>query len=162
MKRCSKCNEYKSLSSFGSWVLGKDGLQTWCKVCKKGYSRQYREINKSKLRIQQNNYYDKNRGNWRRWLEEIYGLPMCEICNRKLSHFSKTKKTTVCFDHKTGEEILDKKPSDWMAKTPCNEVNRELFSSCNFGILCNSCNRRIGDFRYRNKLYNYIKEAIDG
>lgn len=41
MKKCSKCKEEKSLSEFGKNKRKSDGLQTYCKTCKKEVDKKY-------------------------------------------------------------------------------------------------------------------------
>lgn len=42
MKTCSKCKQSKSESNFGRHKSTSDGLQSWCKLCKRRAMRQYR------------------------------------------------------------------------------------------------------------------------
>lgn len=46
MKRCPKCDTYKSLDQFGKDKSKKDGLKVWCKSCKKEYDSKYVQENK--------------------------------------------------------------------------------------------------------------------
>ena len=51
MKRCPKCDTYKSLDQFGKDKSKKDGLKVWCKSCKKEYDSKYVQENKDWLGI---------------------------------------------------------------------------------------------------------------
>ena len=46
MKKCSICGELKPFSEFHKDKCSKDGLHSWCKICKK----EYRENNKEKIK----------------------------------------------------------------------------------------------------------------
>ena len=43
MKRCSKCGEAKAAESFYRDAHSRDGLQSWCKACRKAYIAENRE-----------------------------------------------------------------------------------------------------------------------
>lgn len=45
MKTCTKCNESKTVDKFYKDSRAKDGLQTWCKECRKAYREIYRTNN---------------------------------------------------------------------------------------------------------------------
>lgn len=49
MKKCSKCNEYKSIELFHKDKNSKDGYKTWCKDCRKLETKKYREKHKEKV-----------------------------------------------------------------------------------------------------------------
>ena len=56
-KKCSKCNINKENTLFGNLKSSKDGLRHDCMECRK----KYREENKESIKIQQSNYYMKNK-----------------------------------------------------------------------------------------------------
>ena len=49
MKKCSKCNEYKSVELFHKDKNSKDGYKTWCKDCRRLETKKYREKHKEKV-----------------------------------------------------------------------------------------------------------------
>ena len=52
------------------------------------------------------------RQDWIKFLSKKYGCkPTCEICNKKLAYLSGDLSLSVCFDHRTGNEILKVGPS---------------------------------------------------
>lgn len=55
MKKCSRCNEIKSIEHFYKSKVSKDKLNCWCKECLKKY---YRETEKAKE--YRKSYYEKN------------------------------------------------------------------------------------------------------
>ena len=56
-KRCSKCEEVKSVSEFSKDRRSKDGYKSRCKEC----AKRYREENKEKIAERGRRYYDKNK-----------------------------------------------------------------------------------------------------
>jgi len=71
MKKCIKCGELKSFSEFHKDNNRKDGLQSWCKECRKEYQennkdhikkrqKEYRKNNKEQIQKQQIESYNKN------------------------------------------------------------------------------------------------------
>lgn len=58
-KICTKCKQSKDVSNFNNSNKTKDGLNTWCKECKKEYDTQYRENNKEKKKATSKLYREK-------------------------------------------------------------------------------------------------------
>ena len=56
-KRCSGCGEAKGVEAFSRNKANKDGLQSWCKACK----RRYYEENHEAERERQRRYREENR-----------------------------------------------------------------------------------------------------
>ena len=61
MKKCSKCQEVKSLDDFYKNRCKKDGLQTICKVCQLKHQNQYHEINKERNNKRSREYNKANK-----------------------------------------------------------------------------------------------------
>ena len=65
---------------------------------------------------------------------------LCPCCGRKIFFASGVSKNSIHFDHRhEGVEVI-KSPSRWLTfhkRTPANEI---IWNSCNFGMLCKSCN----------------------
>lgn len=57
MKTCTKCRTEKARGEFGRHVWAKDGLQSQCKECQRGYHRENRE----KYAAQRRAYYQEHR-----------------------------------------------------------------------------------------------------
>ena len=49
LKRCSNCNEMKSLDNFHKRKDSKDGYNTGCKSCRSNKSKEYYKLNKEKI-----------------------------------------------------------------------------------------------------------------
>lgn len=68
MKTCTKCNESKTVDKFYKDSRAKDGLQTWCRECRKDYRDTYRSNNPNYARehYQANKEtYNKSGREWR-------------------------------------------------------------------------------------------------
>ena len=48
LKRCPKCTDDLPLGAFDKNAAANDGLQTWCRVCRKKHTTKKAEDNKSK------------------------------------------------------------------------------------------------------------------
>lgn len=49
LKVCAKCRQIKPISAFGTDQTHKDGLQSWCRVCKAIWAKRYYATDKGKL-----------------------------------------------------------------------------------------------------------------
>lgn len=65
-KYCTKCQTVKGVGEFGKSKCEKDGLQRWCKECRKQY---YQNNRKDKLEYQKE-YYHKNREYYKEYHKE--------------------------------------------------------------------------------------------
>jgi hypothetical protein len=136
MKKCSKCKVEKPLYEFHRTKSNKDGLDYYCKQCKRNSYFENREeiLKKSKERY----IYDKEKS-YDRHLKRKYGIGKedvsemiikqdnkCALCNKK---FTKTSMVDHC--HKTGRIR---------------------------GLLCRGCNGRLGWLENnKDKIYNYLE-----
>ena len=69
MKLCSKCIELKDMGDFSKHRGSTDGLQIYCKACKKIYEDTYREINTQR----RNKLYQTIEGRFQRLLNSSRG-----------------------------------------------------------------------------------------
>lgn len=124
MKRCSKCKKEKSLSKFYKNKNKKDGLDYWCKECKKDYRwnhreetnercKKYRQEHREKAREYAQEYARKYPERIRKqWLKYKYGLTpkqhlqmyadqngCCAICKRTVPY----DRIFIDHNHKTGK-----------------------------------------------------------
>lgn len=60
-KICSKCGRELPLSEFSKHKRSKDGLQPYCKECKKECNKQYYAENREKITELRKQWYDENR-----------------------------------------------------------------------------------------------------
>lgn len=61
-KTCTKCNESKLISQFPKKKESKDGLHSWCKVCKYTDRLRYKRAKDSKRHARE--YYYRNKDRW--------------------------------------------------------------------------------------------------
>lgn len=75
MKTCSRCKEELPLSAFHKSMTGSQGVQGYCKECKKSVSPKYEDSRRGKRSEYGKAQWEKNKGNpeyherRRRWLE---------------------------------------------------------------------------------------------
>jgi len=60
-KNCSKCKESKNVKEFSIDRTTKDGLNRWCRFCRKTSFKLYREAHLQKEQDRHRNYYTNNR-----------------------------------------------------------------------------------------------------
>ena len=140
---CLDCNTEKPIEEFTA-DRGKSIRR--CKLC----SLRLKKLQKRK-------YYDRNTqlakdcttanqsdriAAWALYLQNKYGDPICECCNKILSWPGKSKSGSVHFDHRHGgTEVINTAPTKWMRCRRPTLENITIFESCDFGILCDDCNR---------------------
>jgi len=59
-KRCTKCDDKKSIKEFSKDKYTKDGFRCWCKKCMSQHFKQYSENNKKKIREFWNKWRKEN------------------------------------------------------------------------------------------------------
>jgi len=93
IKTCTKCKKtYPATSEyFHRHKMRRDGLDPWCKECKKRYSKSHYRYKKYKIT---NKKYDK-------MIEDQNG--MCLICGRNFNKLHFPQHTHIDHDHKTGK-----------------------------------------------------------
>lgn len=161
MKHCPGCGVTKPPADFSKWSKGKDGLQPRCRVCQAAYSRAWFEANRERRRVYVAAYRADNRDLVRaarrrqaaanaeqrrehrrstdyrlvrhgQWLQRRYGITRadydrlmanqegrCAICGRVPEGDSAYPR--LCVDHEHGTGVIR-------------------------GLLCDPCNRGLGDF----------------
>ena len=160
-KQCSRCKVFKLFEEFST----KKG--SWCKSCHNEYSRisRFDPIRRQK----KDACVDKKRKEylveWGECAIKLYGALRCEVCKCDLDWYSMgngRNKNVVTFDHRCGDEVLDKTRSimNWMCNRPPSEKHIAVFKACDFGMVCGPCNSDLG--RSENRLernkaqYEYI------
>lgn len=184
-KKCCTCKLIKNLSEFHKYYKSKDG-HTWrCKKCCAIYSKQHLskpEI-KEKRSIYARKYYNnkpleekqrienyvKKRQSislkkWEKIIKKQRGKFKCEICGKILVFTSRGNGNgylrTIYWDHRTGDELIKIPPSNWLLSHISNKKNIKIWNSCDFGMLCMECNKKVGGpynrkFFIKN-VYKYI------
>lgn len=65
MKTCTKCKCEKQFDEFGKDSRLKSGLKSYCKMCHKAMSKDWRHRNPEKTRAQCRRFYEKNSDKWK-------------------------------------------------------------------------------------------------
>lgn len=142
-KICVTCLESKSLSDFTKNKLKKDGLQNYCKLCKKEHDHKHYLKHKDKNK-------EKRRGKLRPWLDEYKKNLKCVKCNYD--------KCISSLDfHHLDSKIKDINISNIIASRKY-ESNIELgietllkeVEKC--VVLCANCHREFHYEEYRNNI----------
>lgn len=120
-QKCNACEQDLPMSAFGT---SRGIRRLKCKQCVHDVVKARRE---------------QYRLEWIAFFEDEFGTdPSCQVCGTVLQYMSGDN--AVCFDHRRGNEAIDMGPSAWAFVRPCNDDNRAMFTSCDFGILCRRCN----------------------
>lgn len=139
MKTCTKCKFSLPHDSFCKDKSNKDGLTSWCKICRNNHNKEWRENNRDKINElniknaqKRKEYYsdpDVKLKNRKAFIKKKFGIEyseyeklseeqnnLCAICNNT-ENSSRNKYLAVDHDHLTGKIR---------------------------GLLCTNCNRGIG------------------
>jgi hypothetical protein len=109
-KKCPKCGQVKPRSEFAKHAGKSDGLQAWCRECKKSKDAAYYQGNKGKYLQYNRDQYARNRDK----LNELKSLP-CADCGGTFPPYvmdfdhlgDAVKRFNVSATHRYGwEEIL--------------------------------------------------------
>lgn len=96
---------------------------------------------------------------WEDYLKRKYGdNPTCEICDKVLK-WNGRKGEVVHFDHRNGNEIILRSPSNWIRSNYCTQENISIWEQCDFGILCHRCNSYLPT-RNRRKFVSSIVKYV--
>ena len=113
MKVCSKCKCSLPVDSFGRHARSKDGLQAWCKSCKKTYDAELFQTSE-KRRLSRTANAEKMRAAWRLKMIDYLSTHPCIDCGEpdivvlEFDHVCGEKKTTVSTMYNlTWERTLD-------------------------------------------------------
>ena len=112
-KKCTKCGEVKGLECFSKHK--RDGLQSWCKVCKREYQRENKEYlkdyyrrNKERLKEYKRKHRQENKDSIEE-RERKYRQENKEILkDRKKKHYQENKEHYQEYVRKWAEENPDK------------------------------------------------------
>lgn len=144
MKKCNKCDDIKPLDQFVARKRNKSGYGATCKKCHVKYMTRWKKNHPDKVRAYCKISTIKYQDAWIDFFIKRYGdKPHCEICNKVLLWINDQNNMvdTVNFDHRhNGQENIITNPKQWINIRPCNDKNKKIFESCDFGILCISCN----------------------
>jgi hypothetical protein len=105
--------------------------------------------------IRHKEYKQRERAKWQQFFRSVYGpKPSCQVCSTVLDF----DLSSVYFDHRlNGQEYIKIKPTRWAANHPCTEENRQIWLSCQFGILCHQCNIHLPTLNRRAWVENVMR-----
>ncbi len=170
MKRCAKCKKNKSIDEFykrgNSYCIECTHLMNRKSYQKnKKWHRNYYKKNKDHIDEVSREYATKTKSAWYEWLREEYGYPVkCSLCEKNLYFDHKDKQLAPHFDHRNGEiELLKLKSPSGLFRWKINEEKKKLFKSCNFGILCDNCNKLLpSDVNKRKVIAKNLINYVEG
>jgi hypothetical protein len=140
VKKCSKCKEEKegNDSNFYKHSQSKDGLDSWCKKCKKFWLNKYYVKNKEKINKQGREYWKKNHEKVRlQYINRLYKLNKEQF---DLLISKQNNSCAICKDIFTEE------------KYGCVDHIKEDNKIIIRGLLCRSCNVGLGNFKENLKI----------
>lgn len=126
-KKCPGCNEHKDSNSFAKNSSRTDGLQTYCRLCKKNsdavHYRKYKERQKERNRI--------NRQKYREELAAYKSGIGCKYCNESES---------ACLDFHHPNNDKESEVSKLISEMKITMARKES-EKCD--ILCSNCHRKL-------------------
>jgi hypothetical protein len=128
MKRCSSCQQTKSLDEFNKKTSNKDGLERYCKSCHRLRNRKHYETNKQ-------SYIDsamRQRIKITAWYKDMKGQLKCELCPE--DHVA-----TLDFHHTDPSQKLGL--VSMMARSASKKKLLAEIAKCR--VLCSNCHRKI-------------------
>jgi hypothetical protein len=144
-KKCSKCGQVKPLEDFAKHAGKHDGLQSWCRECKKSRDAEYYQENKDK-------YLQYNRDQYARYrkkLNELKSLP-CADCGGTFPPY------VMDFDHL--EDAIKKFNVGVTKKYNWEETLREI-AKCE--LVCANCHRiRTHERRSTSLSSSQVQDAV--
>lgn len=140
-KVCPECINNKPYSDYSKNKNNKDGLAYHCKICAAMKNKKWRKSRPDIVRrnmLDSRNRYTKE---WCQYFEQKYGKDItCQICDVPLNYGI----GKLHFDHRyEGSETITTSPAKWAYARPCSKENQLIWDQCDFGILCNKCNRKL-------------------
>lgn len=141
--KCDVCDLEKQDSDF---VANRGKKVRRCRLCAlancKITQRKYYKDNASLVKDRTTKSQAQRISEWATYFQSKYGDPFCECCNKALRWAGQDKKSeSVHFDHRRGNEVINTSPTKWIRCRRATPTNIAVFESCNFGILCDDCNR---------------------
>jgi hypothetical protein len=82
------------------------------------------------------------KNNIKAWAKYIPMKSTCQICGKIIFFNCGIRKDSIHFDHRHGgKEFIKNSPTNWLRANRCNDKNKLIWDSCDFGILCGNCNK---------------------
>lgn len=77
------------------------------------------------------------------WIGVIPQKTICQMCGKELCFGSNNQFDAIHFDHRHGGKELIENPAQWLRDHKRTPENEAIWKSCDFGMLCIDCNRRL-------------------
>lgn len=141
MKKCSKCKEIKEKCEFGKASKNKDGVNFWCKSCRK----QYRKDNADMLKEKQHIYY-KNNADTINFKKRLYNEKNADYIKIKSKEYQTTHVAQISITKRVYRERKKEETSEQRAIDKQNKIQKKLLDK-----EMKKEERKIKDALYRKK-----------
>jgi len=113
-KRCSKCGESKLLKEFSKDINNMNGLNSQCKQCDSGYSKQYYQDNIEQCKRKSKEWTEENPGYKKEWeaANPGYREKYREEWYNTNPDYDKNRRSQQCFKDKKNKQARDRKKTD--------------------------------------------------
>ena len=114
---------------------------------RKEYKKKYYQINKKRLgelkkkwREKNGRYYKKALSSWEGF---IPNKTNCEVCGKLIFFNKRNPRIAIHFDHRNGNETIMNSPAIWLRQNKRTPEREKIWKRCDFGMLCENCNRSL-------------------
>lgn len=137
-------------------IKNKDHRKEYMRKWSEEHKEERKEYRKSR-RKQENLVTQMRLDEW----SKLFNNPSyCEVCGKEIEFNSKDTSKSIHFDHRMGgSEAIQGRPSQWLRGRKRNKENEKIWKSCNFGILCQTCNSFLPTKNRIEFLTNALKYA---
>jgi hypothetical protein len=97
-------------------------------------------MSESAVRRATNAWIKRNIDSWRKLIPRS---SYCQVCGKRIFFHPAANIESMVFDHRRGNELIQGKPYKWLTSHKCTPENERIWISCDFGVLCSSCNLRL-------------------
>jgi len=141
-KRCPTCGREKGKDCFYKRSGSNSHLRrSWCIECE---GLRQKNQDRERIRAGERRRYATRLKIWMEWFRSLYGeIPICQCCGVTLKWQAGNRRhgnDNVVFDHRNGGKESIKSLYGFVSDRELSEKNKNVFLSCDFGILCRKCN----------------------
>jgi len=116
--------------------------------------KKYRKLNIEKVKIWRKTSLSNM---LHKWVGIVPLKTFCEMCGKEIFYNGGNKATSIHFDHKSRKAPIKISPSTWLMSHQRNTKNELIWKSCDFGMLCERCNRHLPTDNREQFVKNAIK-----
>ena len=129
---------------------------------KRAYHREWYQKNKERhkdackrWREKNGRYYKKALSSWNEYFPKETG---CGVCGKKIYFNKRNTRTAIHFDHRNNNKcLIEGSPTKWLSQSKRTLEREKLWEACNFGMLCEKCNRSLPSKNRKVFLINALK-----